>query len=124
MLFPYLLRRADDALILGHRLSEWCGHAPILEEEMALSKQVLFCLYKDDREGKWRVQAVSVSTTSFDNRRSMPAAWRGLRDDKLSEAAGIPGCVFCHANGFIGGELGRVDGGGLRNEAASGLILL
>jgi ring-1,2-phenylacetyl-CoA epoxidase subunit PaaC len=33
----YALRRADDALILGHRLSEWCGHAPILEEEMALA---------------------------------------------------------------------------------------
>ena len=32
----YLLRRADDALILGHRLSEWIGLGPILEEEMAL----------------------------------------------------------------------------------------
>lgn len=33
----YLMRRADDALILGHRLSEWCGHGPMLEEEMALA---------------------------------------------------------------------------------------
>jgi ring-1,2-phenylacetyl-CoA epoxidase subunit PaaC len=33
----YALRRADDSLILGHRLSEWCGHAPMLEEDMALS---------------------------------------------------------------------------------------
>lgn len=33
----YVLRRADDALILGHRLSEWIGHGPILEEEMALA---------------------------------------------------------------------------------------
>ena len=31
-----LLRRADDALVLGHRLSEWTGHAPTLEEELAL----------------------------------------------------------------------------------------
>lgn len=37
----YTLRRADDALILGHRLSEWCGHAPILEEDMALSNIAL-----------------------------------------------------------------------------------
>jgi len=37
----YLLRRADDALILGHRLSEWCGHAPMLEEDMALSNMAL-----------------------------------------------------------------------------------
>ena len=33
----YTLRRADDALILGHRLSEWCGHAPTMEEDMALA---------------------------------------------------------------------------------------
>src|SRR5215471_19197461 len=36
-LFPYLLRLADDRLLLGHRLSEWCGHGPILEEDIALA---------------------------------------------------------------------------------------
>jgi ring-1,2-phenylacetyl-CoA epoxidase subunit PaaC len=36
-LFEYLIRLADDRLILGHRLSEWCGHGPILEEDIALS---------------------------------------------------------------------------------------
>jgi len=35
--FDYVLGLADDALILGHRLSEWCGHAPLLEEELALA---------------------------------------------------------------------------------------
>jgi ring-1,2-phenylacetyl-CoA epoxidase subunit PaaC len=33
----YALRRADDALVLGHRLSEWCGHAAMMEEDMALA---------------------------------------------------------------------------------------
>ena len=37
----HVLRRADDALILGHRLSEWCGHAPMLEEDMALTNMAL-----------------------------------------------------------------------------------
>ena len=37
----YTLRRADDALVLGHRLSEWCGHAPILEEDIALANIAL-----------------------------------------------------------------------------------
>ena len=37
----YALRRADDALILGHRLSEWCGNAPALEEDMALANIAL-----------------------------------------------------------------------------------
>ena len=27
---------ADDHLILGHRLSEWCGHAPMLEEDLSM----------------------------------------------------------------------------------------
>src|SRR3954465_14664274 len=33
--FEFLLRLGDDRLVLGHRLSEWCGHAPILEEDIA-----------------------------------------------------------------------------------------
>src|SRR6202042_3684819 len=37
----YALRRADDALIQGHRLSEWGGHAPMLEEDMALANMGL-----------------------------------------------------------------------------------
>jgi ring-1,2-phenylacetyl-CoA epoxidase subunit PaaC len=37
----YALRRADDALILGHRLSEWCGYAPMMEEDMALANMGL-----------------------------------------------------------------------------------
>jgi ring-1,2-phenylacetyl-CoA epoxidase subunit PaaC len=40
-LVVYALRRADDALILGHRLSEWCGHAPAMEEDMALANMGL-----------------------------------------------------------------------------------
>jgi ring-1,2-phenylacetyl-CoA epoxidase subunit PaaC len=36
-LFEYLLRLGDDRLVLGHRLSEWCGHGPILEEDIALA---------------------------------------------------------------------------------------
>ncbi len=40
-LVRFLLGRADDALILGHRLSEWTGHAPILEEELALANMGL-----------------------------------------------------------------------------------
>lgn len=37
----FLLRLGDNALILGHRVSEWCGHAPILEEDIALANVAL-----------------------------------------------------------------------------------
>lgn len=43
-LFNFLLRTGDDALILGHRLSEWCAHGPILEEDIALSNIALDCI--------------------------------------------------------------------------------
>ena len=41
VLFDHVLGLADDALILGHRLSEWCGHAPLVEEELALANIAL-----------------------------------------------------------------------------------
>jgi ring-1,2-phenylacetyl-CoA epoxidase subunit PaaC len=40
-LVEYLQRHGDDRLVLGHRLSEWCGHAPILEEDIALANIAL-----------------------------------------------------------------------------------
>ena len=40
-LFKYVIALADDALVLGHRLSQWSGHAPMLEEDIALSNLAL-----------------------------------------------------------------------------------
>lgn len=40
-LCEYLLRLGDDRLVLGHRLSEWCGHAPVLEEDIAIANLAL-----------------------------------------------------------------------------------
>ena len=61
-LFKYLLRLADDQLILGQRLGEWCGHAPTLEEDLALANISLDLLgqarslftYAGEVEGKGR----------------------------------------------------------------------
>ena len=36
-LINYVLHLADDALILGHRNSEWCGHGPVLEQDIAIT---------------------------------------------------------------------------------------
>jgi ring-1,2-phenylacetyl-CoA epoxidase subunit PaaC len=40
-LFTYTLRLADNALVLGQRLSEWTGHGPFLEEDLALTNIAL-----------------------------------------------------------------------------------
>ena len=39
--FDYLLRLGDDALILGQRLGEWCGHAPAVEVDLSLANLAL-----------------------------------------------------------------------------------
>ncbi|MDX1666665.1 MAG: 1,2-phenylacetyl-CoA epoxidase subunit PaaC, partial [Saprospiraceae bacterium] len=39
--FDYVLRLGDSSLILGQRLSEWCGHGPILEQDIAITNIAL-----------------------------------------------------------------------------------
>lgn len=61
-LFDFLLRTGDNTLILGHRVSEWCGHSPILEEDIALANTALDLIgqtqlwlgYAAEVEGKGR----------------------------------------------------------------------
>ncbi len=61
-LFSYALRLGDDALVLGHRLSEWTGRGPTLEEDIALAnlgldligQARLFYDYAGQVEGKGR----------------------------------------------------------------------
>ena len=63
-LVTFLLRLADDHLILGHRLSEWCGHAPMLEEDLAMPNIALELIgqaralyqYAAEIEGKGRTE--------------------------------------------------------------------
>jgi len=63
-LFKYILRLADSNLILGHRLSEWTGNGPMLEEEMAMCNMALDFLgqanallqYAAQTEGKNRTE--------------------------------------------------------------------
>lgn len=58
----YLLRFGDNALILGQRLSEWCGHGPILEQDIAVTNIALDLMgqarswlkYAGEVEGKGR----------------------------------------------------------------------
>lgn len=60
--FEFLLRMGDTTLILGHQVSAWCGHAPALEEDIALANIALDLLghtqlwleYAGEVEGKGR----------------------------------------------------------------------
>ena len=39
--FEFLCRIGDNTLVLGHQISAWCGHAPVLEEDIALANTAL-----------------------------------------------------------------------------------
>jgi ring-1,2-phenylacetyl-CoA epoxidase subunit PaaC len=64
LLYNYTLQLADTSLILGHRLSEWCGHGPVLEQDLAMANIALDLIgetrslyqYAAQLEGKGRTE--------------------------------------------------------------------
>ncbi|XP_055345826.1 MYG1 exonuclease-like isoform X2 [Paramacrobiotus metropolitanus] len=83
----------------------WQDHLLQLEQEQQLNteQQIKFVLYQDDQQ-HWRVQAVPIAIGSFITRLPLPEPWRGLINETLSQMSGIPGCIFAHHSGFIGGN--------------------
>ncbi|XP_063832641.1 MYG1 exonuclease [Ostrinia nubilalis] len=84
----------------------WKEHFFDLENELAVEpkiKYVIFC----DKPNSWRVQAIPEYASSFITRKPLHPKWWGVRDEILSDVSGIPGCVFCHSTGFIGGNVTR-----------------
>ncbi|CEQ40064.1 SPOSA6832_01635 [Sporobolomyces salmonicolor] len=96
-------------VLVFDEFAPWKEHLHILEQDLAIpaDELPLYALYPEDSkkpESKWRIQAVPVTSESFESRKALPEAWRGVRDDQLSQLTGIDGCVFVHAAGFIGGN--------------------
>ncbi|KAK1619013.1 hypothetical protein QYE76_024530 [Lolium multiflorum] len=86
------------------RFCPWKLHLFELEQELKTDPLTKYVLYEDERSKGWRVQAVSLAPDRFESRKALPEKWRGMRDDELSKETGIPGCVFIHMSGFIGGN--------------------
>lgn len=80
----------------------WKDHLFELEKE--LSCTFLYCIYREDVGGGWRIQAVPAALETFECRQALPLEWRGLRDADLDRVVGGSGAVFCHKTGFIGGH--------------------
>lgn len=66
----YLLRLGDTALITGQRMSEWCGHGPILEEDIALTNIAL------DHIGQSRLLLTEAGEREGENRTEDHLAYR------------------------------------------------
>lgn len=90
-------------LVFDGQSVPWKDHLFTLEGE---TPSVLYVLYPENTspDSKWRIQCVPESKDSFVSRKPLPEAWRGFRDEQLDEITSIPGGVFVHAAGFIGGN--------------------
>ncbi|KAG9508653.1 UPF0160 protein C27H6.8, partial [Fragariocoptes setiger] len=78
----------------------------IVERQMGIEGQIKYVISvdrTDEYNAPWRVVAVNVSPKSFESRVPLKEEWRGLDRDKLIKKSGIPGAVFVHNSGFLGG---------------------
>jgi len=81
----------------------WKEHLFELESERGTNPLPKYALFEDDK-GQWRIQAIPLTPSAFENRKPLPSKWRGVRDAALDEVTGIEGGIFVHAAGFIGGN--------------------
>ena len=77
-LIEYALHLADNALILGHRNSEWCGHGPVLEQDIAITNISL------DLIGQAR-NFYQYAATSMNAQQVSPPAGVGDLDKTVTE---------------------------------------
>jgi ring-1,2-phenylacetyl-CoA epoxidase subunit PaaC len=66
-LINYILHLADDALILGHRNSEWCGHGPVLEQDIAITNISLDLIGQARNFYQYAAQLINQSTNQLVN---------------------------------------------------------
>lgn len=98
-------------LVLPRAGVPWKEHLYNLEEAHLIDEdqKLIYVLYPEKEEpgSKWRIQAVSKDASSFESRKALPEAWRGVRDADLDALLGDAvedGAIFVHASGFIGGH--------------------
>lgn len=70
-------------------------------------EDILYVVYPSSNGETWMVQCVPPKPGSFEQRKPLPEAWAGLRDDVLGEVCGVKDAVFCHNGRFIGGAKSR-----------------
>ena len=72
----------------------------LLNSKNEKAKNINFAVFPSSRGG-YNVYAVPLELGSFENRKSLPVGWRGLRDKDLQETTGVETARFCHNAGFI-----------------------
>ena len=73
-LVSYCLHLADNSLVMGHRLSEWTGHGPTLEQDIAISNIALDLIGQSRNFYQYAAQIINSSTAHSTPENSMPAS--------------------------------------------------
>ncbi|MFZ2205461.1 MAG: MYG1 family protein [Minisyncoccia bacterium] len=61
----------------------------------------LFAVYGDGED--WSIVAMRMEMNSHQNRKDLPSAWAGLKDEELQKITGVPDAIFCHRGLFLAG---------------------
>jgi len=95
----------QGVLLEGGQLLVLDSYAPWKEVVLGLPgyEHVLYVI-SPDTQAKWHLHAVPDYAGSFNNRKSLPAAWAGLDGEELDNVVGLQGCVFCHRGRFVAGH--------------------
>ena len=72
----------------------------LLTSENPKAKDITYVVFPSSRGG-YNVYAVPLELGSFENRKTLPKEWRGLRDSELQNVTGVKTARFCHNAGFI-----------------------
>lgn len=96
--------KADSVL---QKLNEAGEQIVLLEQPMSWQNTLrhpntMFVVFPAQGDaGRWVAQAVPVKPGGFENRKSFPATWAGLRDEELQQIADEPDARFCHNNLYL-----------------------
>ncbi|KAM3962067.1 uncharacterized protein ACR2FA_003748 [Aphomia sociella] len=88
------------------KIVPWKEHLFEVETEINISNEIKYIIFNSKPE-TWFVLAVPVIPTSFILRKPLHKNWWGLSNETLSNVSGIAGCIFCHASGFLCGNISK-----------------
>ncbi len=68
---------------------------------LAKHPEPLFFIRPRPSDEKWSVETVRSNPQSFVNRKNLPTAWAGKKDNEMSEISGVEDAIFCHRGLFL-----------------------
>jgi uncharacterized UPF0160 family protein len=104
------IKKAEDAIEAESFIKKAYDEAPdkrliVLEDQypwrstfMEYSEPLYVVVPK---AAKWHVYCVQKEEGSYENRKSFPESWAGLRDEDLASVTGVPDAIFCHNGRFL-----------------------